>query len=81
MLLLAARDLWLWSQWSFRGNKPYNSGGPSSASATGPGSCFACGEFSHFRRNCQYVSRGQNIHIHFWFLGQVAVPSERKRRH
>ncbi|KAH3873805.1 hypothetical protein DPMN_037045 [Dreissena polymorpha] len=44
----------------FRGNRPYNSGGPSSASATGPGSCFTCGEFSHFRRNCPYVPRGQN---------------------
>ncbi|KAH3719747.1 hypothetical protein DPMN_062618 [Dreissena polymorpha] len=32
----------------FRVSRSYNSGGPSSASATGPGKCFACGEFSHF---------------------------------
>ncbi|KAH3782569.1 hypothetical protein DPMN_160486 [Dreissena polymorpha] len=44
----------------FRGSRPYNSGGPSSASATGQGSCFACEKFSHFWRNCPYVPRGQN---------------------
>ncbi|KAH3730780.1 hypothetical protein DPMN_056776 [Dreissena polymorpha] len=44
----------------FRGSRPYNSGGPNSASATGPGSCFAFGEFSHFRLNCPYFPRGQN---------------------
>jgi hypothetical protein len=47
---------------NFRGyNGNYRSGFSAPASYTGPGSCFACGEMSHFRRNCPYITNQRSF--------------------